>query len=874
VSKAAPPILSLGGPFEPVENLIVATFGEGGFLSKNVADYKPRRSQMVMAHHVDKTLASVATGPIVEASKSLFVEGPTGCGKSLAYVVPLSYHCARTNQRGLIVTGNNNLLHQIVSKDLPAVRDAVPWKFTFAQLKGLNNYACLSRWESVQHPYHEAQERYSREIKQLKQWVDGTKTGDRNELAVEPPAELWNHMSTTSEGCLGKQCPDKDTCFGFAAKARAHNSQIVVTNYHMLFIDLRTRLRSMGERRVLPPYRFLVLDEAHKASDIARDFFARTASRAEVWRITNAIKKFAETEARELDRAANEFFDRAAVFAMTEEKKGGKEKRNNDTAARRIKDAGPIQLDHKDLIRHVGRARKRAELEADRTEDEEERLQIMRLAWKLESFETDIQEIVGLKDKHAISFVERSGKGKNVVVGSKPATVAAFLGMGLFGRVVPPADGEAGPVEKPPGPDDSKDDSGWIEGGESRSDELPSGPESDPMFADPKSKEAIPVNPLFGSPESAVSPGVPGEVVVTVGDWPGKQSELPLQSVALPDEVDSVDEVDEIDELEGGPPPAPREIDEMEGGAAVETEADKERRVLEAKIRQAFGGRGIICTSATLATPKPPVSYEMFDGTIPDPFDFVTREMGVGEHANLVVESPFDFRRQALLVIPQMPPPERKGEGSYDKYRESMSRALVETVKQAQGRTLGLFTNWSDLDWAAQYIRRAKLPYRVLVQGENPNPALIAEFRKDVNSVLLGTESFFTGIDVQGEALSCVFISKLPFPNPGDPVMEALTADQSSFNSFTVPRTVIVLKQMFGRLIRTTTDRGVVVIADSRLLSEKLGGKSYNKRIIGALPKARRSMNLADIGKFLAGEKVGTIRKEWLKPGEVAEELL
>jgi Rad3-related DNA helicase len=846
--------LNLGGQFEPVENLIVSVFGEGGFLAAKDPNYKPRRSQMVMAHHIDKTFASVVTGPIVEASKSLFVEGPTGVGKSLAYIVPLSYHCARTNQRGLIVTGNNNLLHQIVSKDLPAVRDAVPWKFTFAQLKGLNNYACLSRWESVQHPYHEAQDRYAREIKQLKQWVDSTKTGDRNELAVEPPAELWNHMSTTSEGCLGKQCPDKDTCFGFAAKARAHNSQIVVTNYHMLFIDLRTRLRSMGERRVLPPYRFLVLDEAHKASDIARDFFARTASRAEVWRITNAIKKFAETEARELDRASNEFFDRAALFAMTNDKKRSADKpiRNNETASRRIKDAGPIQLDHKDLIRHVSRAHKRTELEADRTEDEEERLQIMRLAWKLEAFENDIQEIVGLKDKHAISFVERSGKGKNVVVGSKPATVAAFLGMGLFGRLMPPAEGETGPVEKPPGPDDSKDASGWIEGEESE----------DPMFAG-KAK--------------AVGAEAPAETVPSV--VPADMDQLdtipdpePASGESRSDELSSGP--DEIDELEGGPPPTPREIDEMEGGSPVETEADKERRVLEAKIRQAFGGRGIICTSATLATPKPPVSYEMFDGTIPDPFDFVTREMGVGEHANLVVESPFDFRRQALLVIPQMPPPERKGEGSYDKYRESMSRALVETVKQAQGRTLGLFTNWSDLDWAAQYIRRVKLPYRVLVQGENPNPMLIAEFRKDVHSVLLGTESFFTGIDVQGEALSCVFISKLPFPNPGDPVMEALTADQSSFNSFTVPRTVIVLKQMFGRLIRTTSDRGVVVIADSRLLPEKLGGKSYNKRIVGALPKARRSMELGDIGKFLAGEKVGTIRKEWLKPGEVAEELL
>ncbi len=128
-----------------------------------------------------------------------------------------------------------------------------------------------------------------------------------------------------------------------------------------------------------------------------------------------------------------------------------------------------------------------------------------------------------------------------------------------------------------------------------------------------------------------------------------------------------------------------------------------------------------------------------------------------------------------------------------------------------------------------------------------PRTALIEEFRRDVGSVLLGTESFWAGVDVPGESLSCVVIDRLPFPTPDDPVLDAITErDRRWFTNYSVPRAVIAFKQGFGRLIRTVTDRGVVVVLDRRLVT-----KPYGRLFTDSLPNVLKSRRLDSIRSFL-----------------------
>jgi ATP-dependent DNA helicase DinG len=240
--------------------------------------------------------------------------------------------------------------------------------------------------------------------------------------------------------------------------------------------------------------------------------------------------------------------------------------------------------------------------------------------------------------------------------------------------------------------------------------------------------------------------------------------------------------------------------------------------------------RSVVCTSATLA--------------VGGDFSHVIKELGVYDPLTLVVGSPFDFATQAILVIPEeMPNPTDKS------FPLAVAEAVEKIIVFANGRTLGLFTSYKNLETAwARVIGMDK--YRILKQGDRPRTALIEEFRKDIYSVLLGTESFWTGVDVPGEALSCVIIDRLPFQTPDDPVLNAISErNEDWFMSYSVPKAVIAFKQGFGRLIRRTTDKGIVVLLDRRIVT-----KAYGRKFLSSIPDVRRSKKLDSVKIFLNGE--------------------
>jgi len=231
------------------------------------------------------------------------------------------------------------------------------------------------------------------------------------------------------------------------------------------------------------------------------------------------------------------------------------------------------------------------------------------------------------------------------------------------------------------------------------------------------------------------------------------------------------------------------------------------------------------------------------------------KDLGItGVNTDLfAAESPFDWRRQAIVIVPEDFPDPKD-----DVFRIKVGQALGYIVEQARGRTLGLFTSWVGLNTAYELLK-PRCKYRILKQGDMPRGKLIEEFKKDQSSVLLGVESFWQGIDVPGDSLACLVIDKLPFPSLEDPILDALQErwdavgapmnhPRSPFDSYSVPRMVLSLKQGFGRLIRTTSDRGVVVILDRRVHTAY---QRYGKVLLNSLPPTPQSVDLDDVGRFL-----------------------
>jgi ATP-dependent DNA helicase DinG len=259
---------------------------------------------------------------------------------------------------------------------------------------------------------------------------------------------------------------------------------------------------------------------------------------------------------------------------------------------------------------------------------------------------------------------------------------------------------------------------------------------------------------------------------------------------------------------------------------------------LEKELFSEFGT--VVLTSATLAT-----------GSGSAPFSWVKKELGLTEKhvaAELLAESPFSWKDQVMLVVPDtMCMPDDR-----ERFPEDVADHVFEATEAAGGRTLGLFTSYKNLEKAHARIAETRPNYRVMKQGEKPRTALVKDFREDVTSVLLGVESFWAGVDVPGESLSCVVIDRLPFPTPDDPIIDAIAEkDDKWFFNVAVPRAIIQFKQGFGRLIRTTSDVGCVVVLDRRVRE-----KSYGRSFLAALPRGiAMSTKISDVAAFLSKER-------------------
>ena len=241
---------------------------------------------------------------------------------------------------------------------------------------------------------------------------------------------------------------------------------------------------------------------------------------------------------------------------------------------------------------------------------------------------------------------------------------------------------------------------------------------------------------------------------------------------------------------------------------------------------------GMILTSATL--------------TVDDSFEYVRGRLGLAGAREMRLPSEFDFQKQSLLYLPPRMPDPR-----HPTFVEAAVRELVEILALTKGRAFVLFTSYANLHAVHRQLASV-VDYPMLVHGTAPRSVLLREFRTTPGAVLLATSSFWQGVDVAGDALSCVVVDKLPFASPGDPItaarMEAIEARGGDpFNEYQVPLAILSLLQGLGRLIRHRHDRGVLVVLDARLRT-----KGYGRRFLASLPPAPITHSVTDLGDFLS----------------------
>ena len=258
--------------------------------------------------------------------------------------------------------------------------------------------------------------------------------------------------------------------------------------------------------------------------------------------------------------------------------------------------------------------------------------------------------------------------------------------------------------------------------------------------------------------------------------------------------------------------------------------------VSERLQEQLFGAvRAAVLTSATLAV----------DGR----FDYLKTRLGITGADELILPSPFAFEEQAVFYVPLRMPEPRSPQ-----FVERAAEEVIRLLEISRGRAFVLFTSYANMNAVAEKAA-GRLDYPILIQGEAPKAVLLETFRATPGAVLFATASFWQGVDVVGDQLSCVIVDKLPFASPGDPVVAARIdrlrhRGGNPFAEYQVPVAILMLKQGLGRLIRSASDRGILAVLDSRLVE-----KAYGRRFLESMPPARLVHSLGQVAGFLGAPK-------------------
>ncbi|MFA7248437.1 MAG: helicase C-terminal domain-containing protein [Dehalococcoidia bacterium] len=662
--------------------------------------YERRAGQETMAQAVARHL---------HTGGALAVEAGTGTGKSLAYLLPALLHALRNDDRVVISTHTLNLQDQLANKDLPVASALVeeiagfePGSLRATVLKGRTNYLCRERWAQVRMDPSPRSEPEVRLFGRVAAWLPGTETGDLTELYMtsqERPA--WEQINADGTDCLQRRCAyvRDGSCFLLRARARAASAHAVVVNHALLLAN------AARADQVLPPYRHLVIDEAHRLEDVATQHYGASFSARDVRDLIDRLGQ--------LDRHGEAGFVRRLQGIG----------QGSELALSPLASLAPL-ADRLEIA--VAAAREHVRPFAD----------------ALRAFADEhAEENGGPRREISLTAARRAQPAWEEAA---EAAMQLDLAMQIVAERVIQVRDAAGAL-----------------------------PEGASVLAEALRGEATQAAEALGAARDT------------------------LRRTALQPRRDdiawlAIGEGDQRLHL------APLEVAER-----LEHDLYRDRA-------------SILLTSATL--------------TAAGSFDFTLDRLGLREADTLEVPSPFDYRRAVLaLLVEDLPEPGMPG------YDRALHETLAGAARAAGGRTLALFTSHAAVRAASNALRDllARDDIVVLAQGIDGSPGrLLRLLVERPRTILLGTAAFWEGIDVQGDALSQILITRLPFPVPNEPIY-AGRAEQFAdpFAEFAVPQSVLRFRQGFGRLIRGTTDRGVFAVLDSRIVR-----RSYGEIFVDALP--------------------------------------
>ncbi|MGB2691452.1 MAG: helicase C-terminal domain-containing protein [Thermodesulfobacteriota bacterium] len=659
------------------------------------------------------------------------VEAGTGTGKTLSYLVPAINWALKNEERVVISTNTINLQEQLIDKDIPLLYDAFDDDFKYSLVKGMRNYLCLLRAETIQEGLFEmADDDEVGSIDDILEWAKVTEDGSLSDLSFTPPDSVWEKVSAESDSCLRARCPYYSRCFFYKSRREIASSQLLIVNHHLLFSDLAIKSASeSSEAGILPPFKRVIFDEAHHLNDAATSHFGMRATKFGILRVIRRLKRkgkggqgkgliyytaalatkliklyrkgvvndllrkveeLLSTKVDALEQHVAESFDSLYTFclAIAQEKDGGKEEINLRLTDDILEQEGWENIDKKFSILRIRLKELHEEIKA---------ITDILIDYEVES---DIAKLI-------VEF-----KGVSNKLDYYSDVISTFL---------------------------SREDDGfvrWVEGRMGRGGIL-SGLGLSPLDISPTLKER-----LYSKCET------------------------------------------------------------------------------------------VVMTSATMA--------------VNSNFGFLKKGLGLEDEQRvdeLILPSPFNYEEQLLLAIPDdIPEPGNVG------YAEAISGLIRDAAKASNGNALILFTSYTLLETVYRKIHQELEDEGILTlkQGAFPRARLLDKFRIEDNSVLFATDSFWEGVDVPGDALKLVIITRLPFRVPTEPIIEARVEymENQGLNSFTdysVPVAVLKFKQGFGRLIRTKTDKGAVLVLDKRLIS-----KFYGKFFLNSLPKCTRLIDSSE----------------------------
>jgi DNA polymerase-3 subunit epsilon/ATP-dependent DNA helicase DinG len=675
---------------------VAASLEPGGAFAKHFPEYEYRREQVAMLRAVVKAFSS---------GQHLMVEAGTGTGKSLAYLIPAIHWALQNGQRVVVSTNTLNLQDQIIHKDIPDLQAALGLDFRAALLKGRSNYLCPRRLENMRkHKPRTADE--LRVLAKVLVWLNDNADNERRPISLGPiDFGAWTRLSAEDEHCTNDTCRDRmqGTCPLYRARRAAEAAHVIVVNHALLLADIAT------ENRVLPPYGYLVLDEAHHLEAATTDGLSFEWKPADFERKVKDVGGPNSGLLGELLSSARERLMADVYLGLEMETGQVYERASSALALTRV---------FFDSVAAV--------------------LEEQREGRPVSEYGQSLRLLPATRTLPLWSSVERQWDQLKPTL-TQLADSLTRIGVAL-GKWAKDRDLEFSEAED---------------------------------LASAVNQAARYFAALVVNGDGLVL--TPDPSLIYWAEASNRDGRVSLHA-------------------------APLHV-----GPLVE------KHLWHAK-------ESVVMTSATLTTGNN--------------FKYLKSRLNAQDVGELRVGSPFDYEASTLLYLAtDMPEPQIQAD-----YQKALEKAVLELCKATRGRALVLFTSYAQLKRTAQAIRAPlqRVGIEVYDQSDGSSRTLLLEnFKTAEGGVLLGTKSFWEGVDVPGDALSVLVIARLPFDVPDDPIIAARAETfERPFDDYSVPEAVLKFRQGFGRLIRTKTDRGVVVVLDRRLLT-----KSYGKIFLESLPR-------------------------------------